>query len=168
MKLYLMRHGETDYNKARCFYGSHDVSINQTGQEQAKSLRQLVKDLSIQAIYTSNLKRSQQTARLVFGDKVFQTRAGFDEKGFGLWEGLTADQIQAQFPEAWEAWLQAPFDVTPPQAEAFSDFQTRVWQTLDELLEDNPFEQIALVAHLGVLRLIYQHLIPDGTVFLGH
>ena len=77
---------------------------------------------------------------------------------------MTADEIQAAFPEVWQAWLEAPFEVTPPEAEVFSDFQTRVWAATDRLL-DSTDESIALVSHLGVLRLIYQHLVDGEAVF---
>lgn len=165
MKLYLMRHGQTDYNKARCFYGSHDVSINQEGQEQARVLAQVLEGVKVDIIYTSRLKRTQETARLVFPNRPFEALPYFDEKGFGAWEGLTADEIEERFPDIWQAWLEAPFEVTPPQAEVFSAFQERVWQGLDALVQLHSDKAVAIVAHLGVLRLIYQRLIKDGTSF---
>ena len=128
-----MRHGQTDYNRRRCFYGSHDVSVNGQGQKDAKQLALLMQEHSVDVIYTSCLKRTQETAQLAF-------------------------------PEVWQAWLEAPFEVTPPEAEVFSDFQTRVWAATDRLL-DTTEESIALVAHLGVLRLIYQHLVDGEAVF---
>ena len=161
---YLMRHGQTDYNRRRCFYGSHDVSINEQGQADAKQLRLLMQERTVDVIYTSSLKRTQETAQLAFPDRQVQPIADFDERGFGQWEGLTADEIQAAFPEVWQAWLEAPFEVTPPEAEVFSDFQTRVWAATDRLLGSGE-ESIALVAHLGVLRLIYQHLVDGEAVF---
>ena len=161
---YLMRHGQTDYNRRRCFYGSHDVSINGQGQKDAKQLALLMQEYTVDAIYTSSLKRTQETAQLAFPDRQVQSIADFDERGFGQWEGLTADEIEAAFPEVWQAWLEAPFEVTPPEAEVFSDFQTRVWAATDRLL-DSTEESIVLVAHLGVLRLIYQYLVDREAVF---
>jgi len=161
---YLMRHGQTDYNCRRCFYGSHDVSINEQGQEDARQLELLMQERTVDAIYTGSLTRTQETAQLAFPDRQVQVLGDFDERGFGQWEGLTADEIEAAFPEVWQAWLEAPFEVTPPEAEVFSDFQTRVWAATDRLL-DRTDESIALVAHLGVLRLIYQHLVDREAVF---
>lgn len=64
-KWYLIRHGETDFNKKRFFYGKADVSINETGKEQAALLHQLMKGKSISRVYTSQLKRTQETAAII-------------------------------------------------------------------------------------------------------
>lgn len=165
MKIYLMRHGETDLNKKRCFYGRLDVSINQTGKDQAQSLHTLMQTIPIDKVYVSSLRRSQETAQLVFPIHHPIPLKNMDEKGFGLWEGLTADQIQEQFPLEWEAWLAAPFTYRPPEAEAFGDFQDRVWTETDRLVNEHPGQSLALVAHLGVLRLIYQRLVDPSALF---
>lgn len=164
MKIYLMRHGETDYNRARAFYGSADVSINANGRKQAVILNHIMRKNPVDYVYTSSLQRTHQTANLVFSSP-FTPLKDLDEKGFGRWEALTADDIQASFPREWEAWLQAPFDVTPPEAEPFLHFQKRVQKTIALLLEKHSDDTIAIVAHLGVLRLIYQYLIDQAAVF---
>ncbi|MCK3942562.1 histidine phosphatase family protein [Streptococcus suis] len=165
MKIYLMRHGETDLNKKRCFYGNLDVSINQRGREQALVLHTLMHDIPVDKVYVSSLRRSQETAQLVFPVSIPIPLKNLDEKGFGLWEGLTADQIQEQFPLEWEAWLAEPFTYKPPEAEAFEEFQDRVWNEVDRLVNEHPRHSLALVAHLGVLRLIYQRLVDPSALF---
>lgn len=165
MKLYLMRHGETDYNKKRCFYGAVDVSINQKGRKQALQIKELLADQEVDVIITSSLKRTQETAQLIFGTRKFQKIPAFDEKGFGAWEGLTADEIQERDSKTWQAWMEAPFEITPQGAESFADFQKRVFGALDRLLSEYSDKSLALVLHLGVLRLIYQHLIDEKAVF---
>lgn len=161
---YLFRHGETDYNQKRCFYGSRDVSLNANGIAQAESLRPVMKAFAIDALYTSSLRRSQETAQLIFPYHSIQPLKTFNERDFGLWEGLTADEIQNQFSKQWEAWLQNPFDITPAKAEPFSHFQERVWQQTKELTQKTR-GNLALVTHLGVIRLIYQYLIDQETDF---
>lgn len=66
---YLMRHAQTDYNRRRCFYGSYDVSINEQGQADAKQLHFLMQEHPVDVIYTSCLKRTQETAQLAFPEK---------------------------------------------------------------------------------------------------
>ena len=88
------------------------------------------------------------------------------EKGFGRWEGLDANQIQAQDPDHWQRWLAAPLTYTPPSVEPFHDFETRVERGLKWLKQHAvATEVIFLVAHLGTLRVIDQLLLQDQTYF---
>ena len=175
-KWYLIRHGETDFNKKRFFYGKADVSINETGKEQAALLHQLMKGRSISQVYTSRLKRTQETAAIILPDHTPMAYKALNERDFGLWEGRTANEIQAAFPLVWEEWLESPFKVTPSKAEPFNKFKERVWSIVQEIRETADSE-IVIVGHLGVLRLIYQYLvnteadfwsidIPQGTALL--
>lgn len=175
-KWYLIRHGETDFNKKRFFYGKADVSINETGKEQAALLHQLMKGKSISRVYTSQLKRTQETAAIIFPDQNPTAYKALNERDFGLWEGRTANEIQAAFPLVWEEWLESPFEVTPSKAEPFEKFKERVWSIVQEIRE-RADPEIVIVGHLGVLRLIYQFLvnmeadfwsidIPQGTALL--
>lgn len=175
-KWYLIRHGETDFNKKRFFYGKVDVSINETGKEQASKIHQLLKGRAISRIYTSQLKRTLETAAIIFPDQIPTAYKALNERDFGLWEGRTANEIQVAFPLVWEEWLESPFDVTPSKAEPFQKFKDRVQSIVEEIRETED-DEIAIVGHLGVLRLIYQFLvdpeadfwsidIPQGTVLL--
>lgn len=167
MKIYLMRHGETDYNKAKRFYGSRDIPINPQGKKQAGQLKKVMKSIVVDKVYTSSLRRTYETASIVFEDRliVLKKMSALNEKDFGEWEGLTADQIQACYPAEWSAWLASPFEATPPQAEPFAVFQTRVWKTIDKLTAKHSQSRIAIIAHLGVLRLIYQRLVNQQVLF---
>lgn len=160
---YLIRHGQTDYNAQSRFYGSRDVMLNETGILQAKQVSYLMSDQPVDQVFTSSLCRSQLSAQIIFPHHSYQVLLGLNERDFGLWEGLTADEIANQYPSEWSAWLEAPLEVTPSQAEPFADFRERVYQTVAELLMVN--KSLALVAHLGVLRLIYQYLINQKAVF---
>ena len=175
-KWYLIRHGETDFNKKRFFYGKADVSINETGKEQASKIHQLLKGRAISRICTSQLKRTLETAAIIFPDQIPTAYKTLNERDFGLWEGRTANEIQAAFPLVWEEWLESPFDVTPSKAEPFQKFKDRVQSIVEEIRETDD-DEIVIVGHLGVLRLIYQFLvdpeadfwsidIPQGTVLL--
>lgn len=162
---YLMRHGETDLNKARCFYGSEDVSINELGIKQAQKLYRLMSDKVVTAVYISELKRSRETAEIVFPEYKIKPLSSFNERPFGRWEGMNADEIQAAFPLEWSKWLEEPFEVTPIGAEPFSLFKTRVWKMTSKLLQEKG--DVGIVAHLGVLRLIYQYLVDKQADFWG-
>lgn len=178
MKIYLMRHGETDLNKERCFYGSFDASINAKGRQQASLLYKKMKAISVSVVYVSGLRRTLETAQLAFDRQIpLLPLEKLNEKDFGRWECMRADDIEKAYPEEWEAWLQAPLTYTPQSAEAFATFKKRVLEQLESLLIKHASDTIAIVGHLGVLRLIYQYMVdpeadfwdidfPQGTVTL--
>ena len=160
MKIYLIRHGETDYNKRKLFYGATDVPLNQTGVNQAVALREKLAWLPVNLpVFTSKLLRAVETAELVFPDQKKIGLSSFNEKDFGCWEGLTADEIAEKYPEEWQSWLENPFEVTPPAAESFVHFRQRVLKGFDQLLQDN--QDVVLVAHGGVLRVVVQACFPE-------
>lgn len=169
MKLLVARHGETDFNRQRKFYGNLDVPLNKKGYKQAQILahKVIVKELTM--LVQTNLQRTHATLEPI----IYQlssipvlTIPDLAEKGFGCWEGLDADQIQAQNPEHWQKWLEAPLNYTPPTIESFSNFRKRVKRGLNWLLTHSQAEDtIFLVAHLGTLRIIYQELIDVHADF---
>lgn len=162
MKLYLIRHGETDYNRQKLFYGKTDVSINKKGMKQAYLLKEKLVDLeSATPVYTSSLKRTIETAELIFPNHPKFHLPELDEKDFGLWEGLTADQINQRYPVEWQRWLASPFEFTPTNAESFHDFETRILRCFKTLLQQN--QDMVLVGHLGGIRTIQKFCFPKDN-----
>lgn len=163
-EIFLFRHGQTDYNVNRLFYGSTDISINDCGKKQAERVYYDM-HAPVERVYISGLKRTLETAKIMFPQHHYISVGAFNEKGFGCWEGLDANEIAKHYPQEWQAWLEAPFDYTPPQAEPFVLFRRRVVEGLQQILKEERVECIAIVAHLGVLRVIYQTLVDEQAVF---
>ena len=169
MKLILARHGETNYNHLRKFYGSADVSLDEKGKRQARELAGKVRKLHPTLFVKTNLQRTKQTisaTEAFFPTTPTMIIPDLAEKGFGNWEGLDADEIEARYPEDWKKWLAAPLTYTPATVEPFDHFQTRVQQGLRWLLEHvTESDVVFIVAHLGSLRLIYQELVDPTADF---
>ena len=164
MKLYLTRHGETTLNRERKFYGSLDVSIDDTGIQQARSVAQQLADKQFTTVYISGLKRALETATIILSQHTpvpVIRRPGLNEMDFGAWEGLNANEIQAQFPVRWQEWLDSPFKVVPTQAEGFIAFQQRVIETVKPIINDHSQKAVLIVAHRGTLRIINQLFFPE-------
>src|SRR5262245_20902625 len=115
-RLFLIRHGETDYGRQKKYSGFTDVPLNSRGIAQAKRLLQRLADQAIDAIYASPLQRAYDTARLVFENRpqTVQRLADLKEIHFGLWEGLTNEDVMAHYPEVYRQWLEAPESVAIP------------------------------------------------------
>ena len=101
MKLYLVRHGQTDMNKEKLYYGWTDCPINEVGKKQAETLYGFFKNVEYHKVITSDLKRSVETAEIITKGKniVFDKRTAFRELNFGLWEGKHYKTLKKEYPE---------------------------------------------------------------------
>lgn len=162
MQLILSRHGATEYNLQRKFYGTTDVDLAPLGVRQAQELAQKVAPFEPTKIINTPLQRTAQTIAPYHQTHLMVpiiTIPEWMEKGFGAWEGLDADQIQAHYPQEWQRWLAAPLTYTPPESESFADFQQRVaagWQMVKQVSQPN--DRLWIVTHLGTLRILAQLL----------
>lgn len=164
MKIYLMRHGQTTYNEQKLFYGDSDVPLTEKGIQQALILREKLAKLPVEwPVYTSQTQRTIKTAQLVFPQHQITPLASLNEMGFGDWEGLNADQIEALDQGAWQAWLDDPFQTVPPGAEGFQAFRKRVLACTENLLAQE--RDMIFVSHLGVLRTLIQEWFPEKSFY---
>lgn len=105
--LYLARHGETAWNRAGRWQGHTDVELNEAGRLQAQALARTLEDCGICRAYASDLARARETAEIVahlLRLGAVTVDAGFRERGFGCFEGLTREECEAQFPDVWSRY----------------------------------------------------------------
>lgn len=137
MRLYLVRHGETDSNKKRLLQGRSDCELNEYGRELARKTQQGLKDVPFDAAYTSPLKRAKETAQILIGDRDIPLYE--DERiceiGFGEYEGLCADRAHYSIPDPkfLSFFFDPPSYVAPPGGETLEQVQHRVGEFLKEL-----------------------------------
>ena len=106
--LYLVRHGETDWNAAERWQGHTDIPLNATGRAQARAVAHTLRSLGLGGIVASDLSRAQETAHIVaaeLGIRVAYFDAALRERSFGCFEGLTREECDRLHPVAWRAWL---------------------------------------------------------------
>ncbi|WP_086313472.1 alpha-ribazole phosphatase [Enterococcus sp. 7F3_DIV0205] len=166
--IYLIRHGETLLNQEKKFYGSLDVSLTETGKKQSRQIAEKLKEIYFSNIYVSQLKRTLETAEIVRPEEQYYVLSELNEKSFGAWEGLSADQIEASYKKQWQAWLDAPLEKAPPEAESFKQFKHRVlhgFSKIEGTLAENPQTDILIVGHLGVLRVLDHYFNHYSTDF---
>ena len=158
-RIIAIRHGETAWNVDTRVQGQLDIPLNETGRWQAQRLaRALAAREPIDAIYTSDLLRAWETARAVSestGAPLF-TEEGLRERGFGVFQGKTFTEIEARLPEEALRWRKRDPLWAPEGGESLTDMRTRVGQTLAMLAARHLGEQIVLVAHGGVMDLLYR------------
>lgn len=152
-KIYLIRHGQTDFSKLRKYCGVTDVGLNSLGVSQAQEVAQVLGGESIQAVYTSPLQRAEQFSRLVSPKREPRIITGLAEIDFGRFEGMTHDELMRTYPTVYPAWLENPFVMKIPQGEVFDDFVQRVKDAWSMIRSDQ-CTTVAIVSHGGPLRII--------------
>ena len=157
-RILLIRHGETEWNKAQRIQGQIDIALNDTGRSQALRLGQALAQEPIAAIYASDLDRAQVTAQAVASATgvELQTDPRLRERHYGAFQGLTYEEIEAQWPQQAKAWRERDPDFAPEGGESLLDLHARVLPTLDTLAQRHGGEQIVWVTHGGVIDLLYR------------
>lgn len=152
MKLFLVRHGQTDLNKVRRYQGRIDVPLNETGTGQAQKLASRLSSEQFDQIYCSPLSRAQQTAGIIHnGSTVDITKLGeLVEMDFGKLEGKTYKEIIEIFPD----WNPAVFDFTFAGGENLDSLAIRMQSFVGMLKELDENSNVLVVTHSGCLRVI--------------
>ena len=159
-RIVAIRHGETAWNASTRIQGHTDIPLNDHGQRQAQLLGQALSQADpMDAIYSSDLQRALATAQalaLHTGARL-ATHVGLRERAFGDFEGRSFAQIELELPAQAQLWRTRAPDWTPPGGgESLSVMQQRVLATVNALAQQHPGQQIAVVAHGGVLDLLYR------------
>jgi alpha-ribazole phosphatase len=155
IRLILIRHGLTDDNLKKRYCGFLDTGLNKTGRAQVKEIKSKFKGLKIDKVFCSDLKRSWQTARIIFGKRCeIVKKASLREIDFGIWEGLNFQQISKKFSCIYKKWLKDPFSINIPLGEKTDHFMNRIKEELKNILKKDKNKTVAIVTHSGVTRVI--------------
>jgi len=165
MKIYLVRHGETDCNVAKLYYGWTDCELNETGKKQAFDIAGFFSTISYDRVICSDLKRARQTAEILneTQKKDLKSNPSLRELHFGLWEGKTYEEIKEEYPIEVKGWHKDWVSFQMPQGESFHQFYIRTTQGFQKILDDAKEEEtLVLVAHNGVLSILLCYLTGAG------
>jgi ribonuclease H / adenosylcobalamin/alpha-ribazole phosphatase len=158
LRLYLVRHGETDENARMSYLGIHDEPLNEMGMWQAHRVAEALSQFPIRLIVSSPLSRAADTAARI------QEASGVElwkdvrliEGSFGQWEGLTRDEVLKLGSKDAEMLIQWESDPScaPPGGESIESLQKRVIQLIEELDQEYRDSSIVLVSHVGPIKAL--------------
>jgi probable phosphoglycerate mutase len=156
-----VRHGETAWNVDTRIQGQLDIALNDRGQWQAQRVGIALSESGIDHIYTSDLQRAHSTAKAIaehagIDPKTIALTAGLRERAFGSFEGQTYAEIENKWPEESKRWRQRDPHWAPPGGETPLQTHYRVAQTLSAIAAQHSGQHIVLVAHGGVLDMLYR------------
>jgi broad specificity phosphatase PhoE len=149
-RIFLIRHGETLWNREQRCQGFTDIELSDKGVEQAHRLaRHLGKTAKLSAVYSSDLSRARKTAEIIAEEQklVVRTDPRLREMNQGKIEGNKLYEMLAHYPALLEHWMKEPADAVMPDGESITQLQTRAWQAFEEIIELHKDETIAVVAH---------------------
>jgi broad specificity phosphatase PhoE len=158
IRLFLVRHGETDWNRDGRYQGQTDIPLNAVGRRQAALLRDRLRDEQFTSCYSSSLGRAVETAEIVLGgrDRPILRTSGLNELNYGDWEGLVTAEIIARFPDAWAAFIADPVRNAPPGGETRARLRDRVDGVLQAISAEYLGRDVSLLvaAHGGTIRAL--------------
>ncbi len=155
-EIFLMRHGQTQWNTAKRFQGSMDIKLDDTGLQQAAKLKQRLSKVDFQAVYTSDLQRCSLTAQMIAKDRVLQVyeMEELREVSFGHWEGQNYDLLKRDLTSGVKAWFDNPSKQIIPGGETVEQVESRLHQVKNHIMANYMNQQVAIVTHGALLRYL--------------
>jgi len=155
-RVYLIRHGTTDWNKDEIFRGRADCKLNDTGRAEAQALAGYFKDIPVEVIYSSPLSRAMETALVIARDKGLQVipDPAFMDIDFGAWQGRPLKDVKEKQAELYRAWRERPETITFPGGENLAQVRDRAWGGLERVLQENPDKTALIVSHRVVTKVL--------------
>jgi len=163
MRIIIVRHGETNWNREGRVMGLSDLELNENGKNQAELMAQSLSRGNVASIYTSPLKRALETAHIInrFHQVKITTLDGLRELDAGEVDGLTYHEIQKYYGDFFERWMNNCAVVRPPGGCTVLDVQNQAWAAMQEIirrekarLQENEGKAIIVVSHFFPIRAI--------------
>jgi broad specificity phosphatase PhoE len=154
--IYLVRHGQTAWNKEEIFRGRTDVPLDETGLRQAELAGEYFKGMEIHGIYASPLARAWETAQKIAGFHHLKVQAlnGIIDMSFGRWEGHPHQEIQKNDKEVYRQWREEPHLVRLPGGESLEDVRVRAMAAVEKVIQSYPGKTLILVSHRDVNKVL--------------
>ena len=155
-KIFLIRHGQSEWNCLNKIQGQKNTLLTDLGKKQALYLGNRLIDEKIDIIYTSDLIRAYNTAEIISNriNKPLIVNKSIREINFGLWEGLTIQEIKERYKDEYSIWLKEPDKLNIQGFENLISLQERAMKSINEIILKNNGKNIAIVSHGAILKTI--------------
>lgn len=159
LRLYITRHGETEWNTQGRMQGWKNSNLTERGMSNAKALGRALKDVEFERVYCSPLDRTRHTAELIFDGRDIEIvyEDNLKEIHLGEFEGLNQDEIKAIYPEFKNHFWEKPHLYAAKSGEDFYKVRERVVNALEKIISENKTGNILIVTHGVVLKTIHSY-----------
>jgi broad specificity phosphatase PhoE len=160
-RIYLVRHGATQLTAEDRFAGSSDVSLSAEGRGQVASLAERLKNENLDAIYTSPLSRTLETAHILASPHRLEPTPEpcLREIDYGHWEGLSRTEVERDFQTEYAIWQEDPFTIAPQGGESGLNVLNRILPVVRRIVETHRHRSVLVVSHKGTNRLLISSLL---------
>jgi broad specificity phosphatase PhoE len=154
--VYLVRHGQTAWNKEEIFRGRSDVPLNETGLREAELAAEFFRGLQIKAVYSSPLSRASQTAAKIADVLSLKVKPleGIIDMSFGVWEGRPLREIKASDGDRYRQWQEEPHRLKLPGGESLDEVRKRSMAALEAVIRKHPEKAVLLVTHRVINKVL--------------
>lgn len=155
-RIYLVRHGQTEWNKEEIFRGTADIPLNEVGKKEAQLAAEALKSKPVRAVYSSPLARAKETAEAIarFHGLKIKILDGLKDICFGEWQGIPHRTVRERYQDLYRCWLEKPHTVIFPGGESLEASQSRSVTAVEEIIPEHPEETIVLVSHRVINRVL--------------
>lgn len=156
LNLYIVRHGQTEWNSEKRFQGHKDSPLTELGKRQAEQLRNSLKGIQWENIYSSSLQRTLATAEIISRDQLRPIIPSDDlqEMSFGEWEGKLQKEIAQNEPLRFEALWHSPSSYIASSGEDFYEVKERALRVLRRVIKENPCGNVLIVTHTVIVKIL--------------
>ncbi len=171
--IFLIRHGNTEFNTKKVFRGHYDVPLDKNGINQAEKTGKFLNCIEINSIYSSPLSRAYKTAEII---KNFQNNSnkldilkeeGFLDLNFGDWEGKEYDVVAKLYPQIYNDWIIRPFKASIPNGEMLYAAKERCWKALTRIINEDTGTYIVIVTHRIITKLLILKILEIDESGIG-
>jgi len=174
MDIYLVRHGQTEWDEERRMQGRKNSDLTAMGREDSKYLAKELSHTEFSQIYSSPLERAMETARYIMVGRTQEIIPfeAFKEMNFGEWEGMVDREVKSRYPEDHFDFMNRPNLFKPLGGESFEELRERVEKGLDDLIATAVGDRILVVTHTFVIKtilsIVHDYPVDDfwNTTFL--
>ena len=156
IKIYLIRHGQSEWNVLNKIQGQVNTELTELGRNQGQAIGDRLMNSNIDVVYSSDLNRALDTAKIIAKkiNKPLVISESLREINFGVWEGLTGRELRIDYKEEQETWRNRPEEVALPGAESLEVLSERVMKWMNSILKENCGKDIAIVSHSATLKIM--------------
>lgn len=161
LKLYFLRHGQTDCSKANLYCGSLDPDLTESGTQMAQAFADRYRTFTWDAVYVSPRKRTIATAKPLcdMTQTEMRLREGLIEIDYGKWEGETVQTVQTTYRDDYVKWLTEPAWNPPTGGETAVEVASRSALVITEIQQQHSTGNVLIVSHKATIRIILCNLL---------